>query len=355
MSNLTINNLGDVKPVVVAGGKTGNFVPNLNSSFHSDEFFFNLNRKDKVVTSESVVTENGKTKLTTGDDIDIFHIDEKGRLKWDIEFTEKPKSNKITWELKYSKGIEFYRQNALSEEEKKYGLERSDDIVGSYAVYCNNKHNNYKTGKLCHIYKPFCIDATGKEVYAELFIDNKNLTITIPQDYLDTAVYPVILDPTFGYTSVGASGLHADGYAFGCKFTGAAGTATSLSAYVTSATSKNWKYALFSNNSNTLTLVSGTTEGSGIASGWSELALSSSSVISASSYALVLQGVDTTVYFYYDSGGDSGQQGYRDRTYSSAWATPETWAFPNSNRLSVYCTYSTGETGNNYYYQQQQM
>jgi hypothetical protein len=31
------------------------------------------------------------------------------------------------------------------------------------------------------------------------------LTITIPQSFLDSAVYPVVVDPTFGYSSVGAT------------------------------------------------------------------------------------------------------------------------------------------------------
>jgi hypothetical protein len=355
MQNETINNLGEVKPVVLIGGKTGKFVPNLNMSFFDDEFFINLNRKDKIITDAVAEIKDYKTVLN-GIDNDIFHVNENGDFKWDILIPEKPKYNFFKWEIK-SKGVEFYYQAELTEKEISDGHVRPDEVVGSYAVYCSKSNNKYKTGKVCHIYRPLCIDANGLKAYADLNIDSKanTLTITIPQDYIDNAIYPMTLDPTFGYTSVGASGTHVDGYAFACKFTGAAGTATSLSAYVTSATSKNWKYALFSNNSNTLTLISGTAEGSGVASGWSELSLSTASTITESSYALVIQGVDTTVYFYYDSGGDDGQQGYKDRTYSSAWASPETWAFPNSNILSVYCTYSTGESANSYYYQQMQM
>lgn len=38
-------NLGDVKPLVIIGGSdTTKFVPNINMSFHDDEFFINLNR-----------------------------------------------------------------------------------------------------------------------------------------------------------------------------------------------------------------------------------------------------------------------------------------------------------------------
>ena len=50
-----------------------------------------------------------------------------------------------------------------------------------------------------------CRDAVGKEIWANLLIEDSVLSITIPQDYLDNAVYPLTLDPTFGVTSVGAS------------------------------------------------------------------------------------------------------------------------------------------------------
>ena len=49
--------LGDVKPLIVIGGnEKDRFIPNCNMSFgfgHDEEFFINLNRKDKIVTSQS--------------------------------------------------------------------------------------------------------------------------------------------------------------------------------------------------------------------------------------------------------------------------------------------------------------
>jgi hypothetical protein len=64
---------------------------------------------------------------------------------------------------------------------------------------------NYKTGKLCHIYRPWAEDAKGQRVWCDLTIDADVMTITVPQDFLDSAAYPVLVDPTFGYTTHGAS------------------------------------------------------------------------------------------------------------------------------------------------------
>ena len=205
--------LGDVKPVVTIGGKTEKFVPNLNMSFHSDEFFFNLNRKDKIVKTETPTETNGKVKLKIGKESDCYYIDESGRFKWDIEFDEKPASNVFTWEIKH-KGLEFFYQGELTDEAIARGAIRPDEVVGSYAVYCTKANNKYKTGKVCHIYRPLCIDANGLKRYADLKIDGKTLTITIPQDYMDKCAYPMTLDPTLGYDSIGASAYNPMGSLF---------------------------------------------------------------------------------------------------------------------------------------------
>lgn len=203
MNNEKITNLGDVKPIVLIGGKTGKFVPNLNMSFHDDEFFINLNREDKIITDEIAEVVDFRTVLN-GNDSDIFHVNGNGEFKWDIELKEKPESNIFKWKLK-SKGVEFFYQPELTPEEIADGCIRPIEAIGSYAVYCNKSNNRYKTGKVCHIYRPYCYDANGLNIYADLKIKDGYLTITIPEEYLDKAVYPVYLDPAFGYTSIGAS------------------------------------------------------------------------------------------------------------------------------------------------------
>ena len=90
-------------------------------------------------------------------------------------------------------------------------------MAGSYAVYHQTQEGdytalggkNYKAGKAFHIYRPRIEDATGASCWGELNIDVKAglLTVTIPQDWLDQAVYPVrhAAGLTFGYTSIGGA------------------------------------------------------------------------------------------------------------------------------------------------------
>ncbi|GAJ07831.1 unnamed protein product, partial [marine sediment metagenome] len=66
------------------------------------------------------------------------------------------------------------------------------DVIGSYAVYHSSKRDNkYKTGKAFHIYRPKIIDANDEWVWGVMNISNSVLSITIDQDWLNNAVYPI--------------------------------------------------------------------------------------------------------------------------------------------------------------------
>lgn len=140
---------------------------------------------------------------------DLSHF-EDGGFEFEVELSEKPKSNVLNFSVQ-SKGLDFFYQPELTKEEKKNGEERPENVVGSYAVYHKTKKNDYiegnhyKTGKAFHIYRPWAQDATGKRVWCELYVDEKEAKITIPQEFLDSAIYPILVDPTIGYLSIGAS------------------------------------------------------------------------------------------------------------------------------------------------------
>ena len=390
-TTFTANGLGDVKPNVTIGGKDKiKFIPNINMSFFGDEFFINLNRRDKIAITSAV---DGKAEIG-GIDKDIFHIDEQGRFKWDIEFSSRPAVNSWTWELKHTKGIEFYYQGELTDEEIADGCERPDEVVGSYAVYCNKRNtshrmtaitasngqesirladtypekyeilantddfgtetyscslreklSDYKTGKVCHIYRPVCIDTNGLKRYADLKIDGKTLIITIPQDYMDKCAYPMTLDPTFGYETMGASGSSQYDRAFLTRFTpSSAGTAESITAYIINGSTGDWKFALYGYGS-PLSLKSGTSNGSGTIEGWSTLDLTADQSITETEYVLAVQGSSGNVWVFYDDGAANQEVGYV-RTFSDAWESTISVSFGNPYRFSVYCTYteSSGST-----------
>ena len=135
---------------------------------------------------------------------------EEGGIEFEVELTEKPNTNVFKYKIQH-KNLDFFYQPALTQKEIDEGANRPENVIGSYAVYHSTKKNhiqgqtNYKTGKAFHIFRPEIIDANGNKVWGELDIKGNTLTITIDQNWLDNAIYPVIVDPTFGYTTMGSS------------------------------------------------------------------------------------------------------------------------------------------------------
>ncbi len=183
-------------------------------------------------------------------------VAEDGGLEIEVVLKEKPISNVVEFSIQ-TKGLDFFYQPPLTEENLKEGQtatetqilnekgevisERPENVVGSYAVYYKDNPANvvggkeYKVGKLCHIFRPEVIDAKGNKIWGELNVDTDKglLTVTIDEKWLGSAVYPVIVDPTFGYTSIGASEYSVDNNQIGGysqTITGE-GSITSLSVY----------------------------------------------------------------------------------------------------------------------------
>lgn len=137
----------------------------------------------------------------------------EGAYEIEYVFQEKPKSNVLTFEIE-TDGLDFFYQPPLTQEEIDGGYQRPENVIGSYAVYHNGNPVNYvggkeyKAGKAFHIYRPKIFDNKGEWVWGELNVDTNNntLSVTVPQNFLDKAEYPVTVDPTFGYTSLGISG-----------------------------------------------------------------------------------------------------------------------------------------------------
>lgn len=163
-------------------------------------------KKDKIVW------EGDKIKA------EIYQLTEgEGGQEFEITLKEKPKSNIIQFTL-VDKCVDYFYQPELTLEEKIRGVERPENIVGSYAIYSSEEKINYiggkeyKSGKVGHIYRPKIIDSEGTEVWGDLHIENGILSVTIPQEFLNKAVYPVkhAAGLTFGYTTAGASDMLAE-------------------------------------------------------------------------------------------------------------------------------------------------
>lgn len=137
---------------------------------------------------------------------------------------------------------------------------RPEDIVGSYAVYHQEKSGdftqlggkNYRTGKAFHIYRPKVYDANGNWIYADLNINNTQtmLSVEVNKEWLDQAEYPVRIDPNFGYETAGRSTINAY-YISGAPYSsGGSGTVSSISAYMTANDSAAAGFAIYDSDKN---------------------------------------------------------------------------------------------------------
>ena len=295
-------------------------------------------------------------------------IGEYGSFEFEIVFENKPSFNSITFNVNFA-NLKFYYQPPLYEE---YGFSepfsnstflvnathvmefngtdwitttyRPENIVGSYAVYHAYKMNNeYKAGKAFHIYRPKLIDAEGKTAWAELSVDEKKgvLTITLPQEFLDEAVYPVTIDPTFGYDTIGKSSIsysadYIQGSWFSCPEPGIANSIT-FYLYSSSYDDGPRKLGIYRRSDNSF--VGGTAEYSGEPSpGWVTHPLESPQpLLSAEDYWLVHWGEEYALR--YDSG--TGKGGRQSVEYPGSW--PDPWSPTSNDRIySIYCTYTAG-------------
>lgn len=203
----------DFIEVEVGDAKQDEFFPQVKIKRFDNEHNLSIRYKHNGKGKESYEDVDGKVVWKKGKEEAHIYKVENG---YEIEaiLNEKPKSNIVEFTIQ-TKGVNFWYQPELSEEDKNRGCHRPENVVGSYAVYADKlkktyaKGKVYGNGKICHIFRPKCIDASGDEVWAELSLDENLcvLSVTIPQEFLDNALYPVIVDPTIGYDSVGASDL----------------------------------------------------------------------------------------------------------------------------------------------------
>ena len=143
-------------------------------------------------------------------DLPVSEANPEGAYEIEWILNEKPLTNVVEFDIE-TQGVEYFYQPELTQKEIDDGAFRPDNVIGSYAVYASEQKTNYvggkeyKVGKIGHIFRPKIIDSAGTEVWGDLHIENGILSVTIPQDFLDKGIYPIIVDPTFGFVGIGAT------------------------------------------------------------------------------------------------------------------------------------------------------
>lgn len=143
-----------------------------------------------------------------------FYKRTDGGLEWEIILNNKPDSQVLTYPIE-TKGLKFNKQELHLLEEHCPLNEIEDSVINSYAVYHATKRNNvtrldgtqehYMAGKAFHIYRPKAWDTNGDTVWCDMNIKAGTISIILPSDFREYAVYPVVIDPNIGISTLGGT------------------------------------------------------------------------------------------------------------------------------------------------------
>src|SRR3990167_6455471 len=172
------------------------------TSEDTNEVNFSLRLKEDDYSGATVETAGEVIKWSKGErEVHMYDkpdASEEGGFELEVVLKSRPASNVLEFTIQ-TKGLNFFYQPPLTQQEIDEGATRPANVDGSYAVYHATKGGmndaagmEYKVGKAFHIYRPKVTDANGSETWGELNIDEQNglLTVTIDQTWLDNAIYP---------------------------------------------------------------------------------------------------------------------------------------------------------------------
>lgn len=339
--------------VEIGDSKQADFKPQAKIMRWENEVNFSLRALEHPNSVVEVVDNVIKYKTPDYEvhqyELDPGDVGEDGGLEFEWVLPSKPPTNVLTATIQ-TKGLVFYYQPELSLEEIEEGVERPDNVVGSYAAYHQSRGGinrlsgmEYRSGKAFHIYRPKAVDSVGNEKWCSLHIDSQKneLSVTIPNEFLENAVYPIVVDPTFGYSTVGASYTFS-GSPRGTKFTAPEnGEIVSITNYAYVGGSTALGAALYSDSSGTATSLLAEDSGNESVTtvGWYTMNVSYS-MTGSTAYWLCRWLNNAAGRYYYDT-GDTDQLDFCSGATFETW--PTTWSSGGklARKMSIYATYTT--------------
>src|SRR3990167_3559264 len=361
---LVKDNPKDRLEVEVGDSKQPDFKPQVKFMRWNNEVNFSMRAQEeagakvKELPDGTIVYEAKEYEVHQYDKPDAS---EEGGFEFEWVLKSKPASNVLTATIS-TKGLDFFYQPALTPKEIAEGASRPPEVIGSYAVYHSTKGGmndaagmEYKVGKFCHIYRPKAIDANGVEVWADLVIENGVLSVTVPQKFLDDAVYPVRVDPTVGYTTDGASGSNFDNNSpngnkkfvvFTAPENGTIDSATFATRFeVNSPNTAKFKAAIYKVSDASLLSPQSAEQTTITWNGWTTATFSSGpSIVSGTNYYIAGFGIETTgpsnpgMYIEYDTGASSNK--FINAVADAAWPNPHETLSATTFLYSLYATYT---------------
>lgn len=258
-----------------------------------------------------------------------------GGFKVDVLLNEKPTTNVFCYAIQGAENYDFFYQPPLTDKERADGDIRPPEIEGSYAVYHKTlRDNEYKTGKYMHIPRPqvWSLSDESTKVWADMHYDAGQLCVTVPQDFLDTATYPVRVDPTFGYTSVGASSDTLTSALRGNRYTALDnGTVTGFYMYFSTGINSDQHHMfLFETTvpSNRHSYSIASTTAANLPLAWR--------LFSTSSVGALKKG--QAYHLVFNQGGNTSNVRYDSTANEPSWVSTSTSAYPYAAQVSIAST-----------------
>jgi len=288
-------------------------------------------------------------------------LSELGGAEFAIVLKERPKSNTLALPISLA-GLRAFYQAPISAEDAAAGITQEPSAVGGYALYHATRgrvHRSwadaekYRCGKAMFVFPPVAYDAGGQSAPGQLSLDGDRLLVSFDAVWLAAAKYPVLIDPTFGYTTLGtaANSARMDNNTI-CEngTSGAAGTATSMTLGLRGHTgSVNVAGSLYAYVSateggsklGTTNTVSDTNE----ADHWQECTFASGPAIGASTnYWLAAMAAGFAGQIKGD-GGDASELSYKGSQAWPTWPDPLGTGSTGTYFWSLYCTYTESGGG----------
>ena len=356
--------------------KQDNFKPQLKLKRWDNECNFSIRLIDDEVGEIEITTDKDKIQWKKQKkEVHFYSVpvdkqNEFGGYEIDVILKEKPKTNIIKFSLQ-TKGFDFFHQLPVNEQDlsdmkkeivrttetdayDKYDniiVHSPENVIKGYAVYHKSKINhelggkNYGAGQGFFLYRPKIIDNNGWEVWGELKIDEKNnlMTVTISQDFLDKAVYPIrqAAGAFIGYTTAGGSYTTRNDQIMTLKATLlTAGGNISNTKFYARKNQASGMYAEGASYNNTTRVLWANTAflfiGSDIPQWWTSNG-TGFFVAGTQQIGLLIKGTTSVrMRFYYNVGGAGWWKFWTSNTPENPITNP--WF--HSYRLSVYCTYT---------------
>ncbi len=326
----------------------------------SDEFQTNI-----TVTETDVKDDQGNVLVHRPEDIvnsiAFYHESKGGMVAQSQEqkrhaeiFDELLKRHPEKVMVKLGTAGQTDKFNTWKDGDLEQELQRLSEIIIQQTQF-----QDYKTGKIGNAKRVKLIAADGKEAWADQnwFPDTNEHKLLLPKSWLDNAVYPVVVDPTFGYQTIGGSNwsLNNLGCGSGNDYTPTDGNGTidKLTIYTDAGTNANVTGQLYSQHPDFDKITNGQTDEynfTDASAGWRDIVYSGTkpSVVDSTPYTLAgWSDQDLGWFGRYDS-TTSGNRliSYNSGTYNT-FPDP---LVPTNNydgySMSIYATYtaSGGET-----------